>query len=62
MEIKTRIQQLLTEHGGVRATARAIRMSPSYLIRLRDGEKWEPSEQVLAKLGLQKKVTYARTK
>ena len=62
MEIRTRIQQLQREHGGLRAAARATGMSPSYMIRLRDGEKREPSEQVLAKLGLQKRVTYARAK
>jgi len=37
-------------------------MSPSYMIRLRDGEKLEPSARLLRKLGLEKKVTYARIK
>ena len=60
MEIKTRIQQLQREHGGLRAAARAIGMSPSYMIRLRDGVKQEPSACLLRKLGLEKKVTYVR--
>ena len=62
MEIRTRIQQLQREHGGLRAAARATGRSPSYMIRLRDGEKLEPSARLLRKLGLEKKVTYARTK
>ncbi|GAB1406134.1 hypothetical protein MASR1M8_00530 [Thermomonas brevis] len=62
MEIRTRIQQLQQEHGGLRAAARATGMSASYMIRLRDGEKLEPSARLLRKLGLEKKVTYARIK
>lgn len=62
MEIRTRIQQLQQEHGGLRAAARAIGMSASYMIRLRDGEKLEPSARLLQKLGLEKKVTYVRRK
>ena len=62
MEISERIQQLQREHGGLRAAARATGMSPSYMIRLRDGEKLEPSALLLRKLGLEKKVTYARIK
>lgn len=62
MEISTRIKQLQRDHGGLRAAARAIGMSPSYMIRLRDGEKLEPSVRLLRKLGLEKKVTYARIK
>ncbi len=60
MEIRTRILQLQREHGGLRAAARAVGTSPSYMIRLRDGMKMEPSARVLRKLGLAKKVTYAR--
>lgn len=62
MEIRTRIQQLQREHGGLRAAARAAGMSASYMIRLRDGEKLEPSARLLQKLGLEKKVTYVRRK
>ena len=60
MEINIRIQQLIAEHGGVRTAARSIGLSPSYLIRLRDGEKVAPSKNVLLKLGLRKVSTYAR--
>ena len=62
MEIRTRILQLQREHDGLRAAARAVGMSPSYMIRLRDGGKLEPSARLLRKLGLEKKVTYARIK
>ena len=62
MEISTRIEQLQKQHGGLRAAARAVGMSASYMIRLRDGEKIEPSMRLLQKLGLKKKVTYARIK
>lgn len=62
MKISARIKQLQRDHGGLRAAARAIGMSPSYMIRLRDGKKLEPSVRLLRKLGLEKKVTYARIK
>jgi hypothetical protein len=62
LEIRTRIEQLQREHEGVRAAARAVGMSASYLIRLRDGEKLEPSAGLLRKLGLQKQVIYTRIK
>ena len=45
-------------HGGLRAAARAIGIDAGYLKRLRDGEKTNPSDATLAKLGLKKEVTY----
>ena len=62
MEISKRIEQLQKQHGGLRAAARAVGMSASYMIRLRDGEKFEPSARLLRKLGLRKEVAYVRTK
>ncbi len=62
MELKARIEKLQREHGGLRAAARSVGMSASYMIRLRDGEKFEPGEKVLRKLGLRKVVTYTRTR
>ena len=55
-----RIAVLETEHGGLRAAARVIGCDPAYLLRLRDGEKSNPSDAMLKKLGLKKMVTYVR--
>ncbi len=57
MEISKRIEQLQKQHGGLRAAARAVGMSASYMIRLRDGEKFEPGARSLRKLGLKNEVT-----
>ena len=57
-----RIKELITEHGGLRQAARHLKCDPSYLLRLYDGEKTNPGEAVLKKLGLKKVVTYVRAK
>ena len=57
-----RIRELETQHGGLRAAARVLDCDAAYLLRLRDGEKCNPSAAMLRKLGLKKVVTYVRTK
>lgn len=56
-----RIKELVAEHDGLRAAARYLKCDPSYLLRLHDGEKTNPSEAILKKLGLKKVVIYVRT-
>lgn len=58
MTIHGRIRELIRQHGSLRAAARAIKMDHSYLFRLAVGEKTEPSEKVLRKLGLKRVVSY----
>lgn len=60
MSIREHILELETQHGGLRATARVLRCDAAYLLRLREGEKTNPSDALLRKLGLKKVVTYVR--
>lgn len=57
-----RIRELEAQHGSLRAAARVLRCDAAYLLRLRDGEKRNPSTAMLRKLGLKKVVTYVRIK
>jgi nitrate reductase beta subunit len=58
--IRHRVRELIAQHGGLRPAARAIRMTPQYLLRLGNGEKTNASAKVLRKLGLVRVVTYLR--
>ena len=53
-----RVRDLQDEHGGLRAAARAICVDCGYLHRMMSGEKTNPGNDVLGKLGLQKRVIY----
>lgn len=54
------VLRLCAKHGGLRAAARAIGLSAPYLLRLRDAEKTNPSDETLRKLGVRKEVRYVR--
>jgi len=56
--IQQAVEAKIHQHGGLRAAARAMKISASYLARLRDGIKHAPSDRVLTKLGLVREVTY----
>jgi hypothetical protein len=58
MSLFDRIEQLIKQHGSLRAAGRAIKVDPAYLLRLHAGTKTEPSDKVLRKLGLRRVVTY----
>jgi len=58
--IQTRCRELVEQHGGVRKAARALDMDPGYFLRLADGNKSSPSDEILRKLGLVRVVTYRR--
>ena len=57
-----RIQELAKHHGSLRAAARVLKIDHAYLWRLQQGDKTEPSEDVLRKLELRRivKVIYVR--
>ncbi len=57
-QLHTRIHQLSAEHGSLRAAASALGLDVGYLSRLASGEKTEPSDETLEKLGLCKIVSY----
>lgn len=59
--LKQRVAELIQQHGTLRAAARAIQIDVSYLSRLEYGEKDNPSELMLRRMGLREVVTYERT-
>lgn len=58
MTLKERSEMLIDVYGGLRRAARQLDMDPAYLLRLKTGERKNPSEFILAKLGLKRKVVY----
>ena len=58
--VKQTIEALIKKHNGLRSAARAVDMDPAYLLRLRDGDKQNPSEETLKKLGLRVSLSYDR--
>jgi hypothetical protein len=58
-DLQKRVDQLIKEHKGVRAAARAVDIDPSYLLRMRDGGS-TGSRNTLKKLGLTRVDHFAR--
>jgi len=58
LTLPERINYLDGLYGGLRSAARVTGIDVGYLKRLRDGEKTNPSEETLNKLGLRKQVAY----
>jgi len=58
-----RVNAAVAKHGSLRAAARALKIEPSYLCRLRSGKKVWPSDALLKKIGLRRvvSVTYVFT-
>lgn len=62
MTLADRINELVEQHGSLRATARVLQVDVGYLSRLRSGEKDDPAEILLRRMGLSRIVSYNRTK
>jgi hypothetical protein len=62
VDLHQRITDLCQQNGGLRAAATALSIDFGYLSRLANGKKTNPSDEVLAKLGLRRVVTYERTR
>ena len=60
MQIKTRINELVAEHGNLRAAGEAVQIDHGYLSRLASGEKKNPSAETLDRLGLIEVRTYVK--
>lgn len=58
MTLQERIDQLTARHGTLRAAARVVQIDASYLSRLRHGEKENPTDDVLRRLGVRRVVSY----
>ena len=58
MTLQERIDQLVVQHGSLRAVARVTEIDAGYLSRLRSGEKANPEKDKLRRLGLRRVVTF----
>jgi hypothetical protein len=58
VSIDQRIADLVKRHGSLRKAGRVVGLTGQYLYRLQVGEKTNPSEAVLRKLGLRRVVAY----
>lgn len=56
--IDQRISALVKQHGSLRKAGRVVGLTGQYLYRLQVGEKKNPSEAVLRKLGLRRVISY----
>lgn len=52
------IRLKVERHGSLRAAAKVLGVSAPYLCRFRHGQKRNPSDQLLRKLGLTREVKY----
>ena len=60
IDLENRIEFLIYYHGGLSETARILNIDKSYLKRLHDGSKTNPSDETLKKLGLKKIISYTK--
>ena len=58
--IPDRVRTLITQHGGLRKAARAVKIDRAYLSRLGTGEKINPSTAMLTRLSLRKVTVFSR--
>ena len=56
--LEGRINQLVDQYGSLRAVSRATGIEAGYLSRLRSGQKLNPEQQTLRRLGLECVVEY----
>lgn len=59
--LRQRVDELIQQHGTLRATARVLMTDCGYLHRLRAGEKTEPGDPLLRRMGLREVRLYERT-
>jgi len=52
------VQIRVNKAGGIRALSRQVNISPSYLHRLVTGDRVDPSQETLEKLGLERIIRY----
>lgn len=58
--LKERVKELIAHHGSLRAAARVLGVNAGYLHRLGTGEKNDPGELLLRRMGLFRLVAYYR--
>lgn len=52
------IRLKVEQHGSLRAAAKVLGVSAPYLCRFRHGQKRNPSDRLLRRLGLVRKIVY----
>jgi len=57
---KQRLDELIEQHGSLRAVGRVLEFDPGYLSRLASGEKSDPGVALLRRMGLREVTSYAR--
>ena len=62
MTLQDRIDELVAQHGSLRAVARVTEIDVGYLSRLRAYANVNPSRDKLRRLGLRRVVAYERIK
>lgn len=60
MTLEDAVAAVVHQHGGIRAAERATGIDKSFLSRMMRGLKTHPSDDTLAKLGLQAVPRYVR--
>jgi hypothetical protein len=58
MTLQERIEQLVAQHGSLRAVSLVTEIDVGYLSRLRSGEKFAPEKDKLRRLGVRRVVSY----
>ena len=61
MRLDSAVKKVAKEVGGIRALSRATGLSAPYVCRLANGEKCDPSDDVLDRLGLTRTIDYKIT-
>lgn len=56
--LQTRIAELIEQHGSLRAAARVLMTDAGHLSRLGSGEKDNPGDTLLRRMGLRRVVTF----
>jgi hypothetical protein len=57
--VQKAVEAAIRKHKGLRAAARALGINPGYLCHLKSGKR-VPGPDTASRLGLQKRVTYAK--
>lgn len=60
VQLGDHVREVVKLYGDIGVAARALEIEPDYMRRLANGEKLHPDDDVLAKLGLHRKVLYVR--
>lgn len=60
--LRKRVHEAIDLYGSVRAAAGQLGIDYTYLYRLSTGEREDPSDEMLKKLGLKRVITFVSTR